>query len=105
MQITKPSAMRRKINMKKLVVFGFTMAALVANLSSLGADRPARAAVEHAVSVKEVSGLAEYAYDSTGWKQLSPGKVLHAGAYVRTGTDARVVLAMEEQGSFVRVGP
>lgn len=91
--------------MKKTLIFGFTMAALVANLSSLGADRPARAAIEHAVAVKEVSGSAEYAYDSTGWKPLSAGKVLHAGAFVRTGSDAKVLLAMEEQGSFVRVGP
>jgi hypothetical protein len=105
MQVSKQSEARRKNNMKKFLVLGFTTAALVANLSSLGADRPARAAVEHAVAVKEVSGNAEYAYDSTGWKPLSAGKVLHAGAFVRTGSDARVILSMEEQGSFVRVGP
>ena len=91
--------------MKKLFISGLTMAALVANLSSWGADRPARAAVEHAVAVREVSGIAEYAYDSTGWKPLTPGKVLHPGAHIRTGSDARVLLSMEEEGSLVRMGP
>jgi hypothetical protein len=105
MQTTQQTDLRKTNTMKKLLVFGFTMAALVANLSSLGADRPARAAVEHAVAVREVSGNAEYAYDSTGWKPLSVGKVLHAGASVRTSSGAKVILAMEEQGSFIRVGP
>lgn len=93
--------------MNKSVIrfLGLTAAALVATLSSSGADRPARAAVEHAVEVKNVAGYAEYAYDSTGWKPLTAGKVLHAGAYVRTGSTGKVVLQMEEKGSLVRVGP
>jgi hypothetical protein len=74
-------------------------------LSHAGADRPARAAVEHSIAVRAVSGAAEYAYDSTGWKALRPGKVLHAGATVRTSNDGNVLLAMEEEGSFIRVGP
>ncbi len=92
--------------MKKSVIrfFGVT-AALAAILSSSGADRPARAAVEHAIEVRQVSGYAEYAYDSTGWKALQAGKVLHAGAFVRTGSNGQVVLAMEEPGSLVRIGP
>ena len=93
--------------MNKSVIrfFGLTAAALVATLSSSGADRPARAAVEHAIEVKQVAGYAEYAYDSTGWKPLTAGKVLHAGAFVRTGSNGKVVLAMEEPGSMVRIGP
>ena len=98
---------KTRFDMKMSVIrfFGFTAAVLVATLSSSGADRPARAAVEHAIEVKQVSGYAEYAYDSTGWKPLTSGKMLHAGAFVRTGSDGKVVLAMEEPGSFVRIGP
>jgi len=96
-----------RFNMKTNVlrIFVITAAALVATLSSSGADRPARAAVEHAIEVKQVSGYAEYAYDSTGWKPLTQGKILHAGAFVRTGSNGKVVLAMEEPGSMVRIGP
>jgi hypothetical protein len=36
---------------------------------------------------------------------LTAGKILHAGASIRTGNSSSVVLAMEEQGSLVRVGP
>jgi hypothetical protein len=96
---------RFKMTKSVIKYFGITAAALVATLSSSGADRPARAAVEHAIEVKQVSGYAEYAYDSTGWKPLTSGKVLHAGAFVRTGSDGKVILAMEEPGSLVRVGP
>jgi energy-converting hydrogenase Eha subunit C len=35
---------------------------------------------------------------------LTAGKVLHAGASIRTGSGASVVLAMEEQGSLLRMG-
>jgi hypothetical protein len=90
-------------NVSKII--GLTAAVLLTTLSSLGADRPARAAVEHAIAVKAVSGAAEYAYDSTGWKPLTAGKVLHPGAHVRTAVDATVLIAMEEEGSLVRVGP
>src|SRR4051812_42753905 len=95
-------------NMKKNLVRFIALSAAVCStsfLSHAGDERPARAAVEHAIQVKQVSGAAEYAYDSTGWRPLTPGKVLHAGASVRTGSDATVVLAMEEAGSLVRVGP
>lgn len=91
----------KKKNVSKVLVI---TAVLVACLSSLGADRPARAAVEHAIEVKAVSGAAEYAYDSTGWKPLTTGKVLHPGAHIRTGEDAKVLLSMEESGSLLRLG-
>src|SRR4051812_47274889 len=79
--------------------------ALATSFARAGEDRPSRAAVAHAVQVKTVAGVAEYAYDSTGWRPLSAGKILHAGASIRTGNGASVVLAMEEQGSLLRVGP
>jgi hypothetical protein len=72
---------------------------------SQAADMAAiRAAVENVVSVKEISGVAEYAYDSTGWRPLVAGKLLHPGASVRTGDGGMIVLAMEEPGSFVKIG-
>ena len=57
------------------------------------------------MQVKQVTGAAEYAYDSTGWRPLTAGKILHAGASIRTANGASVLLAMEEEGSLVRVGP
>jgi hypothetical protein len=79
--------------------------ALATSFARAGEDRQSRAAVAHAVQVKTVAGVAEYAYDSTGWRPLSAGKILQAGASIRTGSGASVVLAMEEQGSLLRVGP
>lgn len=79
--------------------------ALATSFARAGEDRLLRPTVDHAVHVKSVAGAAEYAYDSTGWRPLTVGKILHAGASVRTGSGASVVLAMEEQGSLVRVGP
>jgi hypothetical protein len=103
---TKTVTGKTKGSMKTNVIqlFAITVAALAA-LSSSAADRPARAAVEHAIEVKHVVGTAEYAYDSTGWRPLAAGKVLHPGAFVRTGSDSKVLIAMEEEGSFVRMGP
>ena len=80
-----------------------TLAMATAALANNAAETIARAAVEHAVEVRHVSGTAEYAYDSTGWRQLSAGKVLHPGAVIRTDRGSAVLVAMEEPGSFVRV--
>ena len=90
--------------MKSLLYIFALGAAIFATSFARGADAP-RATVGSVVQVKQVTGLAEYAYDSTGWKPLVAGKILHAGASIRTGNSASVVLAMEEQGSLVRVGP
>lgn len=79
-------------------------AALLATSFTRAGDRATRA-VANVVHVKQVTGTAEYAYDSTGWRPLVTGKILHAGASVRTGNSSTVVLAMEESGSLVRVGP
>ncbi|HEY6225614.1 MAG TPA: hypothetical protein VI282_00680 [Verrucomicrobiae bacterium] len=91
----------------KIVVYLLVLVALAlaTSFARAGEDRPSRAAVTHSVQVKTVAGVAEYAYDSTGWRPLSAGKILQAGATIRTGTGASVVLAMEEQGSLLRVGP
>lgn len=86
-------------------IFAVLTAAGSIFLSQGGDVRPARAAVEHSVSVKAVSGPAEYAYESTGWKALERGKVLHAGASVRTGPGGTIIIAMEEPGSLLKVGP
>src|SRR5689334_5221200 len=96
----------QRFDMKKNVtqIFVVAAAALVATLTSVGAETQARAAVERSIEVKAVTGSAEYAYDSTGWKPLTAGKVLHPGAQVRTGGDAKVLIAMEEEGSLVRLG-
>ena len=81
------------------------IAALALATSALAAETVtiARAAIDHAIEVRHVSGAAEYAYDSTGWRQVSAGKVLHPGAVIRTQAGGAVLLAMEEPGSFVRV--
>ena len=94
-----------KVAKSVIYLLALAMVALATSFARGGEDRPARAAVEHAIHVKQVAGVAEYAYDSTGWRPLTAGKVLHAGASIRTGSGASVVLAMEEQGSLVRVGP
>jgi hypothetical protein len=83
--------------------FGILAAALVATLSSLGADRPASAAADPSIAVKEVTGYAEFNDTKSGWKKLQPGVKLAAGASVRTGSDGKIILAMNE--SFVRIGP
>jgi hypothetical protein len=91
--------------MRTLVyVFIFTAIALATSFAR-GEDRPARAAILGNVQVKEVSGAVEYTCDSTGWHTLSVGKILSAGASIRTGERSSVIIAMEQEGSLVRVGP
>lgn len=90
--------MSRKF-IKVIAALAFATSALASN----AAETMARAAIQHAIEVRHVSGSAEYAYDSTGWRQLSAGKILHPGAVIRTKSGSAVLLAMEEPGSFVRV--
>lgn len=87
------------------LLMGLLTAAGSMFLSHAADVSPIRAAVENVVTVKEISGLAEYAYDSTGWRPLAAGKMLHPGASLRTGEGGTIILAMEEPGSFVKVGP
>jgi hypothetical protein len=95
-----------RAKMMKSIIYLLALAGalLATSFARAGEDRPVRATIEHSVRVKHVNGSAEYAYDSTGWRPLIAGKILHAGASVRTGDSSSVVLAMEEQGSLVRVG-
>jgi hypothetical protein len=95
---------RTKI-MKSLVYLAVLAAVALATSFVRGEDHPARTTVSGAVQVKQVVGAAEYAYDSTGWRPLAAGKILRAGATIRTGDSASVVIAMEQAGSLVRVGP
>ena len=52
---------------------------------------------------KEVSGRVIYAYEGTGWKTLEAGKVLAAGATVKTDSRSAVLLKVKNEDSFVRV--
>jgi hypothetical protein len=90
---------------KSLIYIFALVAAVLATSFARGEDHATRATVNNVVHVKQVTGAAEYAYDSTGWRPLESGKILHAGASIRTGNSATVVIAMEESGSLVRVGP
>jgi hypothetical protein len=85
-------------------IFILTAVALATSFAR-GEDRPVRAMISGSVQVKQVNGTVEYANDSTGWHELTVGKVLHAGARIRTGERASVIMAMEVEGSLVRVGP
>ena len=68
---------------KKGIIYLFALAAAVLATSFARAeDRPASATVG-----------------------MTPGRILHAGASIRTSNSASVVLALDEQGSLVRVGP
>jgi hypothetical protein len=78
---------------KTLVYLVALGAVALATSFARGEDQPPRATVNRAVQVKQVTGAAEYAYDSTGWRPLTAGKILHAGASIRTGNSATVVLA------------
>lgn len=57
------------------------------------------------VMVTEVTGQAEYAYDSTGWKPLEAGKILHAGAVIRTVGNSTALLRLANTTTLVRVTP
>ena len=86
------------------LLMGVLMAGGSMFLSHAADVNPIRAAVENVVTVREISGVAEYAYDSTGWRPLTAGKLLHPGASLRTGESGTILLAMEEPGSFVKIG-
>lgn len=102
---TTVNVQENKVIKTFVYILALIAVALATSFARAGEDRVPRPTVDRAVQVKSVAGAAEYAYDSTGWRPLTAGKILHAGASVRTGNGASVVLAMEEQGSLVRVGP
>jgi hypothetical protein len=59
--------------------------------------------IRSAVSVKEVQGHVQYAYDSTGWRELTRGKTLHPGATIRASSDSAAVLRVADSTSFYKV--
>lgn len=61
--------------------------------------------VQTSVEVKLVKGAVEYAYDGTGWRSLSSGKHLRAGATVRAAAGSEAILKVDRRSSLVRVSP
>ena len=67
---------------------------------------PARASllpVRSTVFVKEVHGNVQYAYDSTGWRELTSGKTLQPGATIRASSGSAAVLRVTDTTSFYKV--
>lgn len=59
--------------------------------------------IRSAVVVKEVRGQVEYAYDSTGWKQLASGKTLRPGATVRASSGSEAILRVSDGSNYLKV--
>jgi hypothetical protein len=65
--------------------------------------KPALLPIRSAVLVKEVHGLVQYAYDSTGWRELTQGKTLRPGATIRASSGSAAVLRVGGSTSFYKV--
>jgi hypothetical protein len=89
----------------------FTLGALIACWTvSASADdlkpfKTQQAVTDHLVFVQEVNGQAEYSYRGFSWQPLSPGKILKAGATLRTTPESSVTLKMGDYDNLVRVAP
>ena len=59
--------------------------------------------VDSAVLVKEVRGQVDYAYDSTGWHHLEPGKRLQPGATVRAASGSAAILRLPHSSALYKV--
>jgi hypothetical protein len=59
--------------------------------------------IRSSVVVREITGTTEYSYDSTGWKTLTTGKILQAGASVRAKEKSNVVLKTVDATSLIKV--
>jgi hypothetical protein len=55
--------------------------------------------------VRAVRGFAQYSENGVDWRSLNVGKVLSAGAHVRSRADTTVDLFLGANGSMVRVLP
>ena len=69
---------------------------------------PARASflpVQTGVEVKDVKGRVEYAYEGTGWRVLTVGKQLRAGATVRAAAGSSAILRVDHRSSLFRITP
>jgi hypothetical protein len=64
---------------------------------------PSLLPIRSTVRVKEVLGHVQYAYDSTGWRQLTKGKTLLPGATVRAFSGSAAVLRVADSASFYKV--
>jgi hypothetical protein len=67
--------------------------------------KPSLLPIRSAVQVKEVRGHVQYAYDSTGWRQLTKGKTLRPGATVRASSGSAAILRVSDSASFFKVSP
>ena len=66
-------------------------------------SKPSLLPIRSTVLVKEVNGHVQYAYDGTGWKQLTKGKTLHPGATVRASTGSAAILRVGDSASFYKI--
>lgn len=64
-----------------------------------------KASIQGEARVREIRGGVEYAYDSTGWKALTPGKMLKPGATIRTTSHGEAVLTVAENTAMLKVNP
>jgi hypothetical protein len=67
--------------------------------------KPSLLPIRSEVLVKEVHGHVQYAYDSTGWRQLTKGKTLRPGATVRASSGSAAILRVGDSASFFKVSP
>jgi hypothetical protein len=63
---------------------------------------PRLAALKSHVVVSHLTGAPQYAYEGTGWRLITQGKVLKPGATVRASEGSSVLLRMEDS-SFIKV--
>ncbi|HEY4415140.1 MAG TPA: FecR domain-containing protein [Verrucomicrobiae bacterium] len=60
----------------------------------------AQATVPGCATIVRVQGLASYSLDNTTWRPLLPGKVLSAGAVIRTGESSSVDVVLGKSIQF-----
>ena len=66
-------------------------------------SKPSLLPIRSAVLVKEVSGHVQYAYDGTGWRELTKGKSLRPGATIRASSGSAAILKVGDSASFYKV--
>ena len=67
------------------------------------AAKPSLLPIKSAVLVREVHGHVQYAYDGTGWRELTKGKSLRPGATIRASSGSTAVLRVADSTSFYKV--
>ena len=66
-------------------------------------SKPSLLPIRSAVLVKEVIGHVQYAYDGTGWRELTKGKSLRPGATIRASSGSAAILKVGDSASFYKV--